>query len=215
MNTFSVKRFIASLIIMAAAIGLLIWDSITDIGWISAEHWGLTLFIVYLLYTTITFDKVYQLLTLFAIVAGFTELIADYYLVHYTHTLIYPPEEPLLWVSPYYMPFSWAVVLIQTGYLGWLIARKAGVWISGLIMIAISGLLIPLYESWAIKGGWWYYQHCADWRGVPYYVFIAEGLLMFTVPWFLLKAENKNIITIAAYGIAEGLVMLVACIIAI
>ncbi|MVN21209.1 DUF6989 domain-containing protein [Mucilaginibacter arboris] len=200
---------------MIIAIGMLVYDSMKHIGWISAEHWGLVFFIVYLFYTAITFDKVYQLLCIFSIIAGFTELLADHYLVAYTNTLVYPLKEPALWSSPYYMPFSWAVVLIQIGYLGWLISKKTGVLISGLIMIAVSAVIIPLYESWAIKAGWWDYQHCKTWKSVPYYIFIAEGLLMFTVPWFLSKAENKNMVTIAGYGILQGLVMLFACIIAI
>lgn len=200
---------------MVIAIGTLIVDSIIKTGWVSAELWGLTFFITYLLYTVITFDRVYQFICIFAIAAGFVELIADHYLVVYTGTLVYPHQEPFIWTSPFYMPFSWAVVIIQIGYFGWLISKRTGPVISGLILVVASGLIIPLYESWAIKGGWWHYHHCPNWNGVPYYIFIAEGLLMFTVPWFLNKAEGKKVKIVLGYGMLEGLVMLLACIIAI
>ena len=34
------------------------------------------------------------------------------------------PDEPFCGVSPMYMPIAWAVVLIQVGYLGYLISKS-------------------------------------------------------------------------------------------
>jgi hypothetical protein len=49
---------------------------------------------------------------------------------------------------------------------------------------------------------------------VPKYVILAEGLLMLSVPFLLKKVEQSNIIKTIFWGLAEGLVMLIACFIA-
>ena len=71
----------------------------------------------------------------------------------------------MLWDSPLYMPFSWAVVLTQIGYLGWLLLGRLRAWQVGLLLVPVSGVLVPLYENWAIRAGWWHYQLAPDWVG--------------------------------------------------
>ncbi len=51
-----------------------------------------------------------------AIVAGWVELLADWWLVSKTGTLVYYPGGPFILRSPLYMPFAWGIVLIQTAY---------------------------------------------------------------------------------------------------
>jgi hypothetical protein len=82
-------------------------------------------------------------------------------------------------------------------------------------MIVFSGILIPLYENWAIHAGWWSYQNAKMIGDVPLYIYIAEGLLMFTVPFFLLRCMKRPVQYSVLYGLLQGIVMLLACIIAI
>ena len=140
---------------MAVAIGFLVYFSTFTGGYKTASIWGFGMFSIYVIYWLKTKDKIFGRIILFAITAGFAELFADAYLVNVTDTLVYPSPEPTLWESPAYMPFSWAVVLIQIGYIAWLLQGKLGVWKDGLMMVAFSALLIPLYENFAIHEGWW------------------------------------------------------------
>jgi len=200
---------------MAVAIGFLVYFSTFTGGYKTASIWGFGMFSVYVIYWLKTKDKIFGRIILFAITAGFAELFADAYLVNVTETLVYPSPEPTLWESPAYMPFSWAVVLIQIGYIAWLLQGKLGVWKDGLMMVAFSALLIPLYENFAIHAGWWSYQNAKMIGGVPIYIYIAEGLLMFFVPFFLTRCLKKDIKYSFIYGLLEGAVMLVACVVAI
>ncbi len=200
---------------MAVAILGLIFFSTFKGGWITASIWGYGMFSVYVCYWLITKDELFERLIVFGLAAGLVELIADAYLVDITNTLVYPQPEPTLWCSPAYMPFSWAVVLIQIGYISWLIDGKIGPWKDGIAMILFSAILIPLYENWAIHGGWWWYQNAKMIGDVPIYIYIAEGLLMFTVPFFQLRSMNRPIKYAVFYGMLEGIVMLFACIIAL
>ncbi|QIX59839.1 hypothetical protein FY528_13230 [Hymenobacter lutimineralis] len=200
--------------LMTLGILLLIHDSLTHQGWISAARWSYGLFAAYLLYASATRDVVIGRLLAFALVAGLAELVADAYLVSFTKTLLYPRPEPMLWDSPLYMPVSWAVVLTQIGYLGWLLLRWMPASRAGLLLVPVSGLLIPLYENWAIRAGWWNYQGAPELWGVPYYIYLAEALLMLPVPWLLVRALGQGGRWLLLAGLLEGLVMLLACIVA-
>ena len=195
---------------MLLGIALLVHDSITHLGWISAARWSYGLFASYIVYALLARDAVVARLLAFALAAGVAELVADAYLVSVTHTLLYPRPEAMLWDSPLYMPVSWAVVLTQLGYLGRLVPWPA--WRTGLLLVPLSGVLIPLYENWAIRAGWWSYQHAPAWWGVPYYVYLAEALLMLPVPALLLQAIERG--RWLATGLVEGVVMLLACVLA-
>ncbi|MFN3195228.1 MAG: DUF6989 domain-containing protein [Chlorobiota bacterium] len=200
---------------MGVAIALLYYFSTYPGGYITASIWGYGLFSVYVIYWLITKDKVFEKLIVFAITAGIVELFADAYLVSITDTLVYPKPEPMIWDSPAYMPFSWAVVLIQIGYISSLFKDKLGWWKDGLLMVAFSAMLIPLYENFAIHAGWWSYQNAVMWADVPAYIYIAEGLLMFLVPYFLIQCLKKPLKYSIFYGVVEGIVMLLSCILAI
>ena len=55
---------------------------------------------------------------LFGLVVGFTELVADAWLVDYTRTLDYSiGGGPMIWRSPVWMPLAWEVVAVQFGYI--------------------------------------------------------------------------------------------------
>lgn len=199
---------------MALGIALLIHDSFTHQGWISAARWSYGLFAAYALYAALTRDGLVARLLGFALVAGLAELVADAYLVESTHTLLYPRPEAMLWDSPLYMPFSWAVVLTQIGYLGWLLLGRLTAWQVGLLLVPMSGILIPLYENWAIRAGWWHYQLAPDWWGVPRYIYLAEALLMLPVPALLQLGLGRGGRWVPLAGLLEGAAMLLACLVA-
>ena len=199
---------------MALGIALLIHASRTHLGWISAARWSYGLFAGYALYAALARDGLVGRLLGFALVAGLAELLADAYLVESTKTLLYPRPEPMLWHSPLYMPFSWAVVLTQIGYLGWLLLGRLRAWQVGLLLVPASGILIPLYENWAIQAGWWHYQLAPEWWGVPRYIYVAEALLMLPVPALLQLALGRGGRWVPLAGLLEGAAMLLACLVA-
>lgn len=181
-------------------------------GWESAAIWSLGFSALYFLYAFIFRDKLMFRFLIFATFAGFTELIADYWLVNITDTLIYPANEPMLFVSPAYMPFSWIVVLIQIGFIGFLISKQKSLIVTSLVVGVLGCIIIPIYEYFAINAEWWFYEACEMWGIVPIYIFIAEGLLMLSIPNLFNRCENASLKWIPLLGITQGLVMWLACI---
>ena len=212
-NTTSRRQTIFVLGVMTFGIILLIIDSRLDEGWISAAWWGYSLSAVFLLYALAMRDQLLFRFFLFALSAGFAELFADQWLVEYTRTLIYPHDEPMLLSSPAYMPFSWTVVLMEIGYIGWLIMQRWNMLIATIALCVIGAMLVPLYETWAIDAGWWYYINTPKLGLVPTYVILAEGLLMLSVPFMLKKTAASKPLIIILWGIGEGVVMYLACIV--
>jgi hypothetical protein len=199
---------------MTVGILVLIIDSLLKEGWITAAWWGYGLSTVFLLYAIIRRDQLLLRFFVFALTAGFAELLADRWLVDYTQTLVYPHPEPMLLSSPAYMPFSWAVVLMEVGYIGWLITNRWNLMVATIALCILGSILVPLYETWAIDAGWWYYHNTPVLGLVPKYVILAEGLLMLTIPFLLKKTETARLPMIVLFGLIEGAVMFLVCIIA-
>lgn len=208
------KRTWFVLTVMTIGIIALIHDSIQDRGWVSAAWWGYGLSSVFFLYAAIMRDQLMLRFCLFAVVAGFTELFADAWLVMYTKTLVYPYPEPMLWKSPAYMPFSWTVVLMEVGFIGWLVANRWGLLKASIFLCILGAMLVPLYERWAIGAKWWDYVNCPMIFRVPQYIILAEGLLMLSLPYLFKKVQHATYSMIVVWGVVEGAVMLVACLIA-
>jgi hypothetical protein len=76
------------------------------------------------------------------------------------------------------MPTAWAVVAVQTGYLGALALSRLG-WVRGLLLSALIGAIqIPLYEELAYGSHWWRYQNCRMLGHTPLYIIVAEALIV-------------------------------------
>jgi len=213
-NPTDKKRTLFVIDVMVISILVLIIDSWLKQGWISAAVWGYGFSALFLVFALLSRDKILLRFFLFVVTAGFAELAADKWLVDFTQTLIYPHLEPMLLSSPAYMPFSWTVVLMEVGYIGWILTPRWGLVKASLFLCAFGAVLVPLYETWAIDAGWWFYQNTPKIFGVPRYVILAEGLLMLTVPFMLSKVAKAKPLNIILWGLAEGVVMLLACIIA-
>jgi len=199
---------------MALAIGVLALFAWKFPGWVGASIWSYGFSLVYFLYFLIKKDKVLGRFLLFAMVAGFTELLPDAWLVHHTGTLFYPQDQPMLYASPMYMPFSWLVVLTQIGYIGYLVNKKHNLLVTSIIIGILGSSIIPFYEYLAIHAEWWHYENAPKWGLVPIYIFVAEGLLMLSIPDLFDRCERIKLKFIPIFGILQGFVMWLACIIA-
>jgi hypothetical protein len=113
-------------------------------------------------------------LILFGLVVGFTELVADAWLVRSTGTLDYSiGGGPMLWCSPLWMPLAWEVVAVQFGYIGLRLSERFGA--RGLLLVALLGAInIPFYEEMAKRIHWWQYQGCRMISHTPYYIIVGE-----------------------------------------
>jgi hypothetical protein len=118
-------------------------------------------------------------LVVFGLAFGLVELLADFLCVRMTKTLDYSPARSwMLFESPWWMPTAWAVVAVQTGYLGALALSRLG-WVRGLLLSALIGAIqIPLYEELAYGSHWWRYQNCRMLGHTPLYIICAEALIV-------------------------------------
>ena len=160
-----------------------------------------------------TGDRVVLGWLLFGTVAGFAELAADGWLVA-TGTLIYPEGEPRLFASPAYMPFAWAMVLVQFGALATWLRDRFRPLPAALLTALGAGVNIPIYEHLAKGAGWWYYIDTPLVFAAPYYVIVAEFLLAVPLVVFSSGVVRGGLSRASLLGVAEGVVMLLASILA-
>jgi hypothetical protein len=153
-------------------------------------------------------------LFLFGAVAGIVELATDAAGERFAHSLIYPPGAPTLWASPVYMPLAWAIVLTQLGYLGWrlrdLVRLSAALALCGLW----AGANIPFYEEMAYHARWWRYAPAPALGHTPLYVILFEALIGASLPLLLATLERRSWRAVALLGLAEGVWMPVAALVA-
>jgi Domain of unknown function (DUF6989) len=195
--------FMLITLIIVLAVGYI--SSVFRLGWKSAAILSYGMYCIILLFAFITSDYFLKKLLLFSIMAGFTELLADCWLVRSTQTLVYASHEPMIACSPLYMPFSWAVILMQIGYLGWLIAKEEKLIVTILITAILGAGIIPLFENWAKNAQWWWYQHTIMIGNTPYYIIGGEALLCAMLPVFFTIIFRKHLFISIIFGISEGL----------
>jgi hypothetical protein len=204
-------RFI--LISMPISIVCLAIAAYTHSGPMGGALWSYGFAFAYGAWAVYTKDKILQQFLLFALAAGFTELLADAW-IEGTNTLFYPKDEPMLYRSPMYMPFSWVVVLIQLGYIGYLIHKKWGLLPAIGLVGAMGCMIIPFYEFLAIHAGWWHYENAPMWGLVPKFIYLAEGILMLSIPMLFDQSAQSSKMKAVFLGVVQGLVMLAASIVA-
>ncbi len=175
------------------------------LGWKSA--WGLSIgmCVVIFAFSLITKDQFIKKILVFSLAAGITELLADCWLVSSTKTLIYAADEPMIACSPFYMPFSWAVILTQVGYIGWLVTfKKRLVW-AVIFTGLIGGAVIPLFEHWANGAKWWYYDYDKMIGNTPYFIALGEILLCAVLPLLFLYIFKHRVWVALLLGVLEGI----------
>jgi hypothetical protein len=126
-------------------------------------------------------------LMLLGLVTGILELFTDAAGHQFARSLYYPPGQPLLWDSPFYMPLSWMIVLTQLGYLAWRLAGLLdggrGLWRAILLTGLAGAINVPFYEEAAYHAGWWRYAPTILNLGhTPAYVLLFEGLVAAALP---------------------------------
>jgi hypothetical protein len=139
--------------------------------------------------------------------AGVIELFTDAAGESVVHSLSYPPGEPLIWASPFYMPVAWALVLMQLGYLGWrlrgLVGARLSLWGAVGIAAFCGALVVPFYEEMAFHAGWWRYAPAPGFGHTPFYVMLFEGAIAAVLPLILFHIERRR----ASYAVAAGLLL--------
>lgn len=185
-------------------------------GWQFAAGYSYILFLVFSAWALIKKDDfLFRAAILFTLVAGFTELISDWWLVSVNESLVYFPDEPMIVSSPLYMPFSWSVVFLQVGFLGWLYGKGKSFRTTVIATTLIGLLFIPLFEHLAKDANWWYYQNCRMIGNVPYYIIASEVAVSASLPFFFRLIEKQKSYGWAfVYGIIQGLWIWVSCMIA-
>jgi hypothetical protein len=140
--------------------------------------------LLYLWVGRASWGTIFRELLCMGLVAGVLELLADYFLVHWIRSgqLVYPTPDTVLLASPLYMPFAWACVVVEFGYL---LLRLAGVlrraWLASIVGGAAAGAAIGVYEFFAFRAGWWYYQPAHAMLGATCALYIPVGeFLMFS-----------------------------------
>ena len=146
-------------------------------------------------------------LLLLGLVMGVIELFTDFAGEIVARSLIYPPNEPMIWASPAYMPFSWSVTLTLIGYLAWRLwglAPRLPRWAAILLTGLWGAVNIPFYEEMAYHAGWWRYAAAPGLGHTPYYVILFEGLIAALLGPLVARLETRRWRDVALRGLALG-----------
>jgi hypothetical protein len=150
-------------------------------------------------------------LFIFGQAVGWTEVLADAWLVCHTETLIYASGGPFVWMSPLYMPFAWGGLLTSTMLLGVIVHRRASLVTASLLVAGLTGLYIPLYEYIAHASGWWWYQDTPMLLGVvPIFIVLGEVIVGVPLVWIGARLEQVDTAGAALYGCSVGLLIFAA-----
>lgn len=185
------------------------------LGWRSAAFNTGFMCLVFAVYIWRFKDSSLLRWAIFGVAAGFTELLADWWLVTRTGSLVYPANEPLLVVSPIYMPFAWALLFLQLGVVGQWLRTKIPVGWAALVIGLFASINIPLYEHLAKGAGWWYYQDTPMVFSAPFYIILGEFLIGVPLVFFGSALRRRSPLSGGVMmGIVQGLVILVAYVVA-
>ncbi len=207
-------KFVILTIVLSLVSDLIAWWLHT--GWIGAAIITSVLNALIIGYIISTKDKLLARLFFFGILVGFGELPSDYLAVAVQQTLVYAPDEPFIWKSPFYMPFSWAVVMVQIGYIALWMIRHWGLTTATVLTGILGGINLPTYEFIAKQADFWYYQNCpmVFFDSTPVYVIAGEVLITLSLPVILHQVQKCRMITIAGWAVLEALWMVIATTIA-
>ncbi len=142
---------------------------------------------------------------LFGLVVGFAELVADAWLVDYTHTLDYSiGGGPMIWRSPVWMPLAWEVVAVQFGYIGLRLWERFGK--LGLFTIGLLGAInIPFYEEMARRIHWWQYTGCRMISFTPWYIILGEFGIALAFALLARTLRHGSVRVAVVAGVAGGI----------
>ncbi|HEU5217627.1 MAG TPA: hypothetical protein VFU23_03160 [Gemmatimonadales bacterium] len=148
-----------------------------------------------------------------ALVAGFAELLADWYGV--THagplvngvrsgSLVYGPE-PRLWVSPAYRPLAWTGTLIQFMALSTWLRDQWSTTATTVAVVLFGAAYMPLNEHLGRAANWWVYVRTPMLLdNAPYYIAVGEGLLCIPVVFAGRAVARAGPARLLAWGLLLG-----------
>lgn len=177
------------------------------LGWQAAVFITFSVILIILFYIVRDNDKLFGRLFFFGLIVGFGELLSDFWAVDVQQTLVYPPDEPFIWKSPFYMPFAWTILMVQLGYIAIWITDRWGLIKAILLIGLLGGINIPIYEYLAKNAGFWHYQnsHMIFKDTTPIYVIGGEVLLAIALPIIVLKVKKAPMQWIVPLGILQAL----------
>jgi hypothetical protein len=187
---------------------VLAWNftsSLVGWGWPTATIISFAMPLIYSWYVWRNHESLLGRILLFGFAAGWTELLADRWLVEVTATLVYLPGGPFVVRSPLYMPFAWAIVTTQLSYFGWWMAKRWGLPIASFLIALFGAVNIPLYEQWAKNADWWYYRATPMLGNTPLYIIGGEFLIALSLPAAIALIEKRHWSVSIAAGIFQGL----------
>lgn len=152
------------------------------LGWLSGAWLTYIAAACYAAFAVIRRDRVIGSLLVFGMIAGFGELPTDAWLVSGIKILVYAPDEPMIWDSPLYMPFSWGVLLAQLGFLLLWITRRWSLAHAFAVAFLIGGAIIPGNEYLAYLADDWYYQDTLMVLHTPYNIILDEAMYVAPMP---------------------------------
>ncbi|MDA8430247.1 MAG: hypothetical protein M0T70_13415 [Geobacteraceae bacterium] len=194
--------------VLLSLLFVLAWNftsSLVGRGWTTAAIIAVIMTSAYTWYARRNHDPLLGRILLFGLATGWTELLADRWLVDTTATLVYQPGGPFVLRSPLYMPFAWMIVTTQLGYFGWWLGKRWGVPAASLLMALFGAVNIPLYEQWAKSAGWWYYRMTPMLGNTPWYIIGGEFLIALSLPAAISVLEKRHWTVSIVAGIGQGL----------
>lgn len=207
-------KFILGTMVLALAADLV--ASHFSAGWPAAALITTVINLLILFYIFKHKDTLLAKLFVFGLLVGFGELPTDHLAVAIQKTLVYPSDEPFIWSSPAYMPFSWTIVMTQFGYLAWWMTQQWGLSVATLLTGILGAVNLPTYEFLAKQAGFWYYQNAkmVFYDSTPVYVIVGEFLLTLSIPFIVSQVQRSGLIGIAAWSGVQSLLIYLSTIIA-
>ncbi len=157
-------------------------------------------------YTLWRRDGLMARLILFGLITGFVELAADAWIVDVTHTLDYSVGGgPMLWRSPFWMPFAWEIVAVQFGYIGMLLFESLGA--KGLLLAGSLGAInIPYYEEMARLIHWWAYDGAPMFPGshTPWAIILGEFIISVSFAILARSTRRPGLMPTVIAGVLAG-----------
>ena len=177
------NRWILIVVLGAVALAVDLPAAILGLGWKFGALSAFVALAVTVVYLALTRDRVIGALLLFGLLVGFGELPADALDVSWSKTLFYPQDEPLLWTSPLYMPFAWAIVMVQMGFIAWWMTNRWGLLIATVVLGVLGASYVPMFELMASHADYWHYDNCYLVLGTtPVYVIVTESAICVSLP---------------------------------
>ena len=176
-----------------------------QLGWRGASYATFVPLAAALIYVLITRDRLFGALMLFGLVVGFGELPTDAYDVLGSKTLVYAANEPHIWTSPFYMPFTWIMAITEMGFFAWWATNRWGLVKATIGLTLLGGLYIPGFEIMAKYADFWFYRDSPMLlAAAPYYVILAEAAICGSLPLITLGIEKRRVPMLVVLGLIEA-----------